>query len=552
MAETAHIAGLPLFAAGAAAAAPRFEAGAPFWRALDQLSPDDPLAGQLDALLAGASAPRVWLLLHEPGEPQLSAWAALVLARALMGRGQNVLVLDTDEAGSALTIWAEREETEGWIDVARFGASMLSAGAPLPFAGARGLLLGVGSFAPTDVTEDEIISLLSRLRHQADDLLLVAAVGPDALPWARRAERRLFCWDPAMRGEGQLGPVTGPFASSGVPLTGLLGFGAVSGIGSGIGSGAAAGVGTQAVAMETADEVGDDPAADLDEISAGEIVGDFPEDFAADLGDEVGDEVGDEIGDDLRDEIEADAFMSAGPAFDSLPGSAPGLATGLELGAELEPPRGTPRLFWLAAGAFAVALVAIGWYWTSHVRVPPGGYFEPVTTVEPVPAATGDSLALGEGSSMPAGVDTASTAAPAAGPPRTVAEAGGLMSAGDSVAAAPSSGVPGTGAEVAADTALLPFDPAVYAAPVGQAGWALHVYSLADSAAAAAQSAQLERAGYRTAVRIVEIKDKGGRWWRVYLGSFPSKKAAKAATPALLTRLGEKWAEPAQILVSTP
>lgn len=532
MADKAHIAGLPFFAAGAAAAAPRFEAGAPFWRALDQLDPDDPLAGQLDALLAGAVAPRVWLLLHEPGEPQLSAWAAMVLARALMARGQNILVLDTDEAGSALTIWAEREETEGWIDVARFGASMLSAGAPLPFAGARGLLLGVGSFTPTDVTEDEIISLLSRLRHQADDLLLVAAVGPDALPWARRAERRLFCWDPAMRGEGQLGPVTGPFASSGVPLTGLLGFGAVTGIAAGVGMTADAAGAVAKAGDEPAADPAADPGADPGGIGAGDIAGDFPEDDDADF-------------DDVGDEIDADAVMAADERSGSPPEPAPGLAPVLELGAELEPPRGTPRLFWLAAGAFAVALVAIGWYWSSHVRVPPGGYFEPVTTAETIPAATGDSLAAGEAATTPAAASAADT-------PRTVAEAGGLMSAGDSVAAAPSAGIPGAGAAAKAGAAAAPFDPAVYAAPVGQAGWALHVYSLADSASAAAQTAQLERAGFRTAVRIVEIKDKGGRWWRLYLGSFPTRTAAKAAMPALLERLGEKWAEPARIQVSTP
>ena len=88
--------------------------------------------------------------------------------------------------------------------------------------------------------------------------------------------------------------------------------------------------------------------------------------------------------------------------------------------------------------------------------------------------------------------------------------------------------------------------------PAGQAGWALHVYSLADSASAAAQVAELERSGLRTAVRIVEIREKGGRWWRVYVGSFPTRSAANAALPALLDRLKATWAEPARIQDSTP
>ena len=54
------------------------------------------------------------------------------------------------------------------------------------------------------------------------------------------------------------------------------------------------------------------------------------------------------------------------------------------------------------------------------------------------------------------------------------------------------------------------------------------------------------------AVRIVEIREKGGRWWRVYVGSFPTRSAANAALPALLDRLKASWAEPARIQDSAP
>jgi hypothetical protein len=528
VADRQHIAGLPFFAAGSAAPAPAFEAGAPFWRALDKLTPDDRLVGQLDELLAGASAPRVWLLLHEPGRPQPSAVAALMLARALTGRGQNVLVMDVDEVGSALTIWTEREETEGWIDVARFGASVLGAGIPLPFRGGRGTLLGVGSFVPTDVTEDEIISLMGRLRHQADDILLVAAVGPAALPWARRAERRLFCWDRTAREADQLGPVIGPFAASGVPLTGLVGYGDPATIT----AASPAAPGPAAVVEPVLPPEAPEPAVlrPVPAAAPSEPVAVFtpaPDAEAAPVA------------------VEMAARRAAAPD-----------GPDVELGAETEAPRGTPRMFWLATGVFAAALVVIAWYWSTYIRVPPGGYFEPVVTGIATAPAIDDTLAADDSSaaalsqpSVAAGADRAAT-----GDGRRVAEAGGLASIGDTLPGAPvqePAARAATGASGGGDNTPR-FDPAAYAGSAGRAGWALHVYSLPDSAGAAKQVAELERAGYRTAVRIVEIKEKGGRWWRLYVGSFPSRSAARAAMPALLARLGATWAEPARIQESTP
>lgn len=524
MAEDRLISGLPYHAGSASALPAGFEAGQAFWRAIEQLAPGDLLAGRLDDLLGGGAVPRTWLLLYEPGQAPAGVVAALMLARALLGRGQNVLVLDVDESAAALTEWAGRRQTEGWIDVARFGASVPAAAAALPFRGGRGSLLGVGSFTPTDVTEDEIISLHARLRHQADDILLVGAVGPDVLSWARRAERRLFCWDHAARPEADLGRVLGPFAAEGVPVTGILGWGP-----------------EPAVAPQDQPDVASQATGIDDAAKPG------PPATSA------------------RPVVAMPTVAPETPAFPepSLPPVAAverPLDEPAPLDAEVEPARRNPRVFWIAAAAFGAAILASTWYWSNHVRVPPGGFFEPVATQEP-PAGSAD-VEPGPGTGSPAPVEVPSTngeSAPGAVQPR-VAEAGGLASLGDTLptgSKAPARAAAGGAAETRASPpagapAAAPFDRARYTVPVGRDGWALHVYSLADSASAAQQVAALTGQGFRAAVRIVEIREKGGRWWRIYVGSFPTRAAASAAMPELLGRLKAEWAEPARIQESSP
>ena len=484
MAEQRFIAGIPCHEGSTASPPASFPEGAAFWRALEPLLPADRVADGLDGLMAGATAPRTWLLLHEPGQAAVGAASALMLARALMGRGQGVLVLDIDESGAALTAWAGRGQTEGWIDVARFGASVLAAGASLPFGGGRGLLLGIGSFVPTDASEDEIVSLHARLRHHADDILLVGAATPEVLPWARRAERSLLCWDRAVHAEGDLPVVLAALAAAQVPVTGILGWGPV------------------VARPEAPADAG--PAAGAEAPAPALAAAGTP---------------------DLRAAAPAGGPARVVPLDELAP-----------LDAEPEPARRNPRLFWLAAAAFGVAIVASAWYWTNYVRVPPGGYFEPVATRE-TPAAAGDVAA-----------DTTAGAQPA---PR-VAEAGGLASLGDTLPGAAEEPARDAVAGPAGPAAATAFDRAPYTVPVGSDGWSLHVYSLADSSSAAQQVAALAGQGFRAAVRIVEIKERGGRWWRVYVGSFPSRSAAAAAMPALLGRLKADWAEPARIRESNP
>ena len=81
-----------------------------------------------------------------------------------------------------------------------------------------------------------------------------------------------------------------------------------------------------------------------------------------------------------------------------------------------------------------------------------------------------------------------------------------------------------------------------YLVEVGQDGWTIHVYSLADSSAADRQVARLNRRGFKTAVKVVEVPDKG--WWvRIYVGSFATRAEARRAMPLLLEKLGETWAQ---------
>ncbi len=84
---------------------------------------------------------------------------------------------------------------------------------------------------------------------------------------------------------------------------------------------------------------------------------------------------------------------------------------------------------------------------------------------------------------------------------------------------------------------------------MGTDGWAVQVYSFRDSASAGQEMATLGRRGLRSAVRVVELPGSG-RWWRIYVGSFPDRQAASAALPALFGKLRIDWAQPARFTVA--
>ena len=259
--------GLPRIEVGCAAADLVFGSGDGFWQDLDERVAGFGLDKVLDRALAGRSAPRVWVLVHEPGQPQLAAAAALGLARTLADRGQAALVIDGDDHSTALSRWAGRENDEGWIDIARYGTSVLTSGVALPFAGRAAYLLGVGSYAPTDATEQEIEHLITRLRRQADDLLVVLPGGAHAAAWARKADIRLLCHDQAVLTPARLGAVVANLADAGVAPTALLGFGHRPAAATSqeqpevAAEPAAAGVAAALAAAEEADRTADAPGA---------------------------------------------------------------------------------------------------------------------------------------------------------------------------------------------------------------------------------------------------------------------------------------------------
>ena len=59
-------AGLPVHAVGWGAAELDFEPGAEFWSRVERIAGGGDLVDALDACMSGHSAPRVWLVLHEP------------------------------------------------------------------------------------------------------------------------------------------------------------------------------------------------------------------------------------------------------------------------------------------------------------------------------------------------------------------------------------------------------------------------------------------------------------------------------------------------------
>lgn len=541
--------------------------GEGFWSRIEQIAVKGEMTRGLDIAMQGKSSPRIWLFLHEPGRGDLSAAVAMSFARELAFRDQAALLLDGDDRELALTRWSGRVEAEGWIDLARYGTSVLTSGVPMPFVGRRGYFLGVGSFAPTEVTGEEIDTLVTRLRRQADDLLIVAPADALGRMWAPAASIRILCWDKQTMSAEGAEAVAADLAGADCPLTAVVSF---------QGSGVAEEKLVESVFAEV-DQAGDkpaevrhDPEEVVLEVPSGDSADDVPEDPIASRVEEVLDEAGvtpvedplddDEAGDDpgWRDlPLEKDAFDEADGENEE------GWGAPLTI-PEPESGGGTSRVFWVGALAAVVILAAIGVYYFKFVRVPSEGYFKPIDvateTAPPVGGAAGES-AGGEGtiSSEPAlaGLDSV-----ALGDSLALARA-----AVDSVLTDPSEEevdastnepvveetVPPAQEATTETTADQPavFDMTPYGEPVGSKGWALHVYSLPDSAGTANQVKDLDRRGFTSAVRIFDLGEKG-RWRRIYLGSFASRSEARAAMPALLEKLRVDWAKPERISTSAP
>ena len=522
--------------------------GEGFWTRIEQIALKGEMTRGLDMAMHGKASPRIWLFLHEPGRGELSAATAMSFARELAFRDQAALLLDCDDGDMALTRWAGRVEAEGWIDLARYGTSVLTSGVPMPFVGRRGYLLGVGSFAPTHVTGEEIDSLLTRLRRQGDDLLLVAPAGSMGRLWAPAATIRIFCWDQQTMSAEKAGAISAEFTEAGCPLTAVATFQETGAAGEMLVEEILSEDETvpetpaPAAPPETPEppeppkppepEAEDPPVLDEPEIDPveEEPVADEPVVDEPVVDDSVVEEtVPEEPEDEPEKETSVEPEPQDEPDWRDLP---------LEATAEHEEPgpfRETSRVFWIGAVVALVLIAAASIYYFKFVRVPSEGHFKEInvaTETEPPVTATfgADSLAV-TGQAMDDTLEAVTVTEP-------VREA-----APDTVAPV----------EIATEEAdhVAEFDMSPYLDPVGAKGWAIHVYSLADSPGTAKEVKELDRRGFRSEVKVFDLGEKG-RWFRIYLGSFASRSEARQAMPALLEKLGEDWAKPERFETSAP
>lgn len=496
---------LPLLPMGWGATNLDFDGAEDFWQEAKRITADASLGENLDLAMQGESSPRIWLFLHEVGQGALSAAAALEIARELGSRDQAVLILDGDDQASNLTRWAGRHEKEGWIDLVRYGASVLTAGVALPFTGRRGYILGVGSFTPTDVEVQESEDLINRLKRQADDLLIVAPADELGHLWSRLADIRLLCWDRAQTPAHNIDQICARFEEAEDPLTGLIGFGLPEEEGRGFPSGADASV--------------DEP--EVEEAMS------FASDEEMDPGNE-----------DPEDLVEDP------PASEGL--------TQEEDDEEVAASSGSSRVFWGAAAVILALLVVVSIFYIKVVRV------DETTPLErPVVAANPDDPLNSEGEIQPGEIATGSMDTALAQSVNQPEEAdatpedaamGGPTGADkiEDVSEATADPVAVAANEAAVEEAPGPeFSMDPYLQEVGTDGWALHLYSFPDSVAAASEANRLKRRGFQTALRPFQIKDKG-RWYRVYVGSFMSRQEALEAKDPLLAKLKEDWARVTQ------
>ncbi|MBU8870452.1 MAG: SPOR domain-containing protein [Gemmatimonadales bacterium] len=497
-----------------------FAPGRDFQTEIEELVLQGELESTLDEAMTGKSSPRIWMLLHEPGQGRFSAVAALYFARELASRGQGVMVLDCDDEDSTLTRWAGRMDCEGWADMVRYGASALTCGIPLPFTGRQGYLLGPGSYTPVDAQPEEVEQILARLRHQADDLLLVCPVGDTGRLWSRAAEIRILCWDRAATASDRIEGVVADFAKGSAPLTGLISFGSVP-----------------------------EKDAGKSEVLPGDK--ELPVDKPVDKPEEKQEEKQE----DPQPQILTSFASEDGDLLDGAPGAN---KVFVDLFGKASAPgpnarkRGTSLVFWWVALGAVGLIVLSAWYYMEFVRVSQtdstGGGDQPVAEItlgadsEPPTVIVPDTVSVQVSSTAP---DTGSVVGRGSISEGldSVEEDQEILSTGDSDSL--QTFVREESGEESEVQAAQEFDMDPYLIPVGTDGWAIHLYSFPDEESAEDQLQILLRKGFMTEARSVQIKGKG-RWHRIYLGSFPDRATAQQALDPLLEKLGADWGRPTE------
>ncbi len=522
--------------------------GEGFWEEVRRFCRESRLEAAIDGAMGGRAAPRVWAVMESPGAGPAAAAAALGIAVVLADRGQAVVLVDADEQEPRISRWLGRSEQEGWIDMVRFGASLHGASVPLPSDGRRGAVLGVGSFAPTGVTPDEVADLLGRLRRQADDLVLVLPAKLRSLPWLEAAQIRLLGWDLLARSGDDTGRILTELDRMGAMPEALLGFGMEE---------------YHAIQERLSEREPEavPPAPDLADADAG-IRAEQPVAAAA-----AGPRLGSE-----------GAVSEAQTGRREDPG-APQTPSGQDLVAGETPaarPRGrrTSGVFVALAVVAVVCLGGLALFLAGQFDRPTAPAGVSVAEMDSRRAEPAERAAAGDGSpaavpSSPAATDQTDAAPPGDDAPVAVPSSPAATPADrpveDDVATEPSGDEPAAGEVVpetatapgtaeaaepeegteAAGAGTAPLDRAAFREPVGQDGWSLWLYSFPDAESADVEVRRLERRGLRAVARAVEIEDRG-RWFRVYTGSFASRDQARAAVEPLMAELKHDWVIPAR------
>jgi cell division septation protein DedD len=492
--------GVRLFPIGLTLGELDLQGGVVFWDEVARFSEQADLADLLTHIRKDSTPPRIWVFLDTPERTGTRTAAALAVARALWHRGRKVLVLDGDDRRPDLTRWAGCFQREGWIDCVRYGASLGACGVPLPWEGQPGRLLGVGSFCPTGATAEELQQLVARLRLQADDLIITAPLNDLGKLWMAEADVRLLCWDRTSRSQTATEALLAGLAARGDVVDGLIGF--------------------------------------------GPSTRDWPE----------------PVPETTRPSAEALSPAAAATA----PGGR--TAEHARPAADSQPPppvlavrnreQRSSRIFWGLAAVLLLLILLVGSWWFGAMRrqepehraaSEPPRIAERSAATLPTPATAEpvfDQQSRPSGEPQAEGAPAGSRPTePAPASPFLREDATGAVEQESAAAtvdsnAAAGAAIPDSSAITGAALTLDPYQP-----PVGQDGWVLHLYSVADSATAGKEVAALQQQGIRAEWRAVTVPDRG-LWYRIYVGSFPSREAALQAKPALLQRLGTDWAMP--------
>jgi len=563
--------------------------GEGLWDEVRRFCRESRLEAVVDGAMGGRAAPRVWALQESPGGGPAAAAAALGIATVLADRGQAVVLVDADEQEPRITRWLGRTEQEGWIDIVRFGASLHAASDPLPSDGRRGSALGVGSFAPTGVTPDEVAELLGRLRRQADDLVLVVPAKLRSLPWLEAAGIRLLSWDLLARSGEDTERILNELERMGAAPHALLGFGVEEfhAIQDRLRETDATRT-DAAAATAPAGAAGPDAAAAEREAAQVEPV--MSDDLAA-AETEISPALGPEGAVAESAPAEPQPVPTAADATETEPAPGP-LATGslaaesaaTEAAASRPPKRRTSGVFVGLAVVAVAALVGLGLFLTGQFGSPtapgdgvsaarvdqrtttPAGQQRATPPPAAGQAAEQDVGAAADGPGadrtpavqpVPADEDAAAGGAPAEAP----VEPGAAAEAGEDTAGEPTpAGQPET--PPAPQTAPQPqprapagaseatpagptIDLARFDGPVGAGGWTLWLYSFPEAEGAEQQVRELARRGLQAEYRAVELADRG-RWFRVFAGSFASRDEARAAVAGVQAYLDHDWVIPSR------